>query len=149
MPCNASYTRFIFEKVFYMYCKLICILYALLCWQNFILVKSGCYTRAQEVAPSASRKGGQTEAAMAKPMSTSPPITVDRVDKMYHQLAEIHAITDVQLAECACWRQSDPTPSPVRVGTGQQRLTVKPSVARLAPSPPTDFLSGALLWRQA
>jgi hypothetical protein len=26
-----------------MYCKLICILYALLCWQNFILVKSGCY----------------------------------------------------------------------------------------------------------
>jgi hypothetical protein len=72
---------------------------------------------------------------MAKPMSTSPPITVDRVDKMYHQLAEIHAITAVQLAECARWRQSDPTPSPVRVGTGQQRLTVKPSVARLAPSP--------------
>jgi hypothetical protein len=28
-----------------MYCKLICILYALLCWQNFILVKSGCYKR--------------------------------------------------------------------------------------------------------
>jgi hypothetical protein len=27
-----------------MYCKLICILYALLCGQNFILVKSGCYT---------------------------------------------------------------------------------------------------------
>jgi hypothetical protein len=26
-----------------MYCKLICILYALLCGQNFILVKSGCY----------------------------------------------------------------------------------------------------------
>jgi hypothetical protein len=26
-----------------MYGKLICILYALLCWQNFILVKSGCY----------------------------------------------------------------------------------------------------------
>jgi hypothetical protein len=28
-----------------MYCKLICILYALLCGQNFILVKSGCYRR--------------------------------------------------------------------------------------------------------
>jgi hypothetical protein len=27
-----------------MYYKLICILYALLCGQNFILVKSGCYT---------------------------------------------------------------------------------------------------------
>jgi hypothetical protein len=26
-----------------MYCKLICILYALLCGQSFILVKSGCY----------------------------------------------------------------------------------------------------------
>jgi hypothetical protein len=26
-----------------MYCKLICILYALLCWQDFIFVKSGCY----------------------------------------------------------------------------------------------------------
>jgi hypothetical protein len=26
-----------------MYYKLICILYALLCGQNFILVKSGCY----------------------------------------------------------------------------------------------------------
>jgi hypothetical protein len=28
-----------------MYYKLICILYALLCGQNFILVNSGCYTR--------------------------------------------------------------------------------------------------------
>jgi hypothetical protein len=45
MPCNASYTRLIFGKVFHMYCKLICISYALLCWQNFILVKSGRYTR--------------------------------------------------------------------------------------------------------
>jgi hypothetical protein len=33
-----------FWKVFHMYYKLICILYALLCGQNFILVKSGCYT---------------------------------------------------------------------------------------------------------
>jgi hypothetical protein len=47
MPCNASYTRFIFGKVFRMYCKLICILYALLCGQNFILVKSGCYIRTR------------------------------------------------------------------------------------------------------
>jgi hypothetical protein len=28
-----------------MYYNVICILYALLCRQNFILVKSGCYTR--------------------------------------------------------------------------------------------------------
>jgi hypothetical protein len=32
------------EGFFHMYYKLICILYALLCGQNFILVKSGCYT---------------------------------------------------------------------------------------------------------
>jgi hypothetical protein len=32
-----------FWKFFHMYYKLICILYALLCGQNFILVKSGCY----------------------------------------------------------------------------------------------------------
>jgi hypothetical protein len=35
-----------FWKVFHMYYNLICILYALLCGQNFILVKSGCYTTA-------------------------------------------------------------------------------------------------------
>jgi hypothetical protein len=51
MPCNASYTRFIFGKVFHMYCKLICILYALLCWKKFILVKIGCYTH-QDLYPS-------------------------------------------------------------------------------------------------
>jgi hypothetical protein len=33
----------LFWKVFHMYGKLICMIYALLCWQNFILVKSGCY----------------------------------------------------------------------------------------------------------
>jgi hypothetical protein len=32
-----------FWKVFHIHYKLICILYALLCGQNFILVKSGCY----------------------------------------------------------------------------------------------------------
>jgi hypothetical protein len=34
-----------FWKVFHIYYNLICILYALLCGQNFILVKSGCYTQ--------------------------------------------------------------------------------------------------------
>jgi hypothetical protein len=40
-----------FWKVFHMYYKLICILYALLCGQNFILVKSGCYTQPQAPPP--------------------------------------------------------------------------------------------------
>jgi hypothetical protein len=33
----------LFWKIYHMYNKLICKLYALLCWQNFILVKSECY----------------------------------------------------------------------------------------------------------
>jgi hypothetical protein len=64
------------------------------------------------VAPPASRKGGLTEAA-------EPLLTVDGVDKMYHQPAEIDVIITVQLAECAHWRQSDPATSPVRAGAGQ------------------------------
>jgi hypothetical protein len=39
--------------------------------------------RANEVAPSASHEGGQTEAAVAKPMHTSPPPTADGVDRLY------------------------------------------------------------------
>jgi hypothetical protein len=66
---------------------------------------------------------------------TSPPLTADGVDKMYRQLMEIHAIIIVQLAECARWRRSDPTPTLVRAETDQQRPTTMPSVARLAPSP--------------
>jgi hypothetical protein len=57
--------------------------------------------RAKGVAPFASREGGQTEAGAAKPMSASPLPTADGVDKMYHQLAEIHAITAAHLAEWA------------------------------------------------
>jgi hypothetical protein len=31
-----------------------------------------------------------------------PPPSIDWVDRLYHQLAEIHAITTAQLAECTC-----------------------------------------------
>jgi hypothetical protein len=48
-----------------MYYKLICILYALVCGQNFILVKSGCYTELREIV------GSDTE--------RFPPISI-RVD---------------------------------------------------------------------
>jgi hypothetical protein len=45
MSCNAMYPmQYYFWKVFHMHDKLICHLYALLCWQKIILVKSGCYT---------------------------------------------------------------------------------------------------------
>jgi hypothetical protein len=85
--------------------------------------------QAKEVAPP------------AKPLSASPLLTTSGVDKMYHQMAEIHAITTIQLVECAHWRRSDSTPSLVWVGIGQQRSTAMPSKARLAPSPPTNFSS--------
>jgi hypothetical protein len=35
--------------------------------------------------------------------------TLMGVDKLYHQLDEIHAITTAQLADYARWLQSDPT----------------------------------------
>jgi hypothetical protein len=64
-------------------------------------------------------QGGQTEVIAAKLLSASPQLTTDGADKMYHQLAEIHAIAAVQLAECTHRRQSDPTTSLVHVGAGQ------------------------------
>jgi hypothetical protein len=103
--------------------------------------------QAMEVAPPTSREGGQDEAAAAKPLSASPPLTADGVDKMYHQLADIHAIAVAQLAEFACWCQSDPPPSLARAGTSQSRPVVTPSMIRLAPSHPTDFSSQALPWQ--
>jgi hypothetical protein len=47
-----------------MYYKLICILYALLCGQNFILVKSGCYIYY----------------ALLRPERFNRQVTVDRLD---------------------------------------------------------------------
>jgi hypothetical protein len=72
--------------------------------------------RAKEVASPASCEGGQVEAATAKPLNASLPLTADGMDKMYHQLAEIHAIAAAQLAECACWCRSNRTSSLVWVG---------------------------------
>jgi hypothetical protein len=50
-------------------------------------------------APTINRKGGGQETAKA--LNKSPLPTVDGVDKLYHQLVEIHAIAAAQLAECA------------------------------------------------
>jgi hypothetical protein len=44
MPCHAMHAlQDYFWKVFHMHGKLVCKLYALLCWQNFNLVECGCY----------------------------------------------------------------------------------------------------------
>jgi hypothetical protein len=51
-------------------------------------------TRAQAkgAAPFASCKGSQTEAAAAMPLNVLLPPSADGADKLYCQLAEIHAI---------------------------------------------------------
>jgi hypothetical protein len=47
---------------------------------------------------------------MAKSLVISPLLTTDGVDRMYHQLAEIHTIATAQLANCAGWCRTDSTP---------------------------------------
>jgi hypothetical protein len=63
------------------------------------------HARAKGVAPSANCEGGggqgQIEATTTKTPSALPPPTTDGVDRIYRQLAEIHTIVAVQLAECA------------------------------------------------
>jgi hypothetical protein len=48
--------------------------------------------QAKQGSPPASREGGKAKATVAKPLSSSPPLSADGVDKMYYQLTEIHAI---------------------------------------------------------
>jgi hypothetical protein len=97
------------------------------------------------VIPTPSCGWGQAEDAVAKAPSTSSPPTGDGVDKLYHKLAEIHAITAMQLVECARWHHFESTPSPVRAGTSQQGPAKTPSMTRAAPLPPTDFSPQASL----
>jgi hypothetical protein len=75
--------------------------------------------RDKEVAPPASHEGDQMEAVEAKPLSASPPLTTNRVDKMYHQLVEIHTIVTSQLVECTHWHRSNTASSPVRARAGR------------------------------
>jgi hypothetical protein len=56
---------------------------------------------AKEAAASTNRERGQTKAATAEPINTSSPSTTDEVDRLYRQLAEIHAIAASQLVKCA------------------------------------------------
>jgi hypothetical protein len=58
---------------------------------------------------------------------------------LYCQLTKIHAIGAAQLAECALWRCSNSSPSPVRFRTDRRSLDGMPSATRMAPPPPVDF----------
>jgi hypothetical protein len=103
-------------------------------------------TQATYLDPSVCQGEARTKVVAARSPSASPPLTTDEVNRMYRQLAEIHAITATQLAECARWCQADSTPRSVRPGMSQPRPGAAPIVARLAPSPPTNFLSQAPSW---
>jgi hypothetical protein len=47
--------------------------------------------------PALSVGGGEVKAAVAKSLSASTPFTTNGVDKMYHQLVEIHAIATMPI----------------------------------------------------
>jgi hypothetical protein len=64
----------------------------------------------QGVDPSSQSGEALAETTKAKSLGISPLLTTDGVDRMYHQLAEIHAIAAAQLAECGGWCQTDSTP---------------------------------------
>jgi hypothetical protein len=47
---------------------------------------------AKELVSPVCQREAQAEVAEANSTSISPPLTVDGLDRMYHQLAKIHAI---------------------------------------------------------
>jgi hypothetical protein len=106
--------------------------------------------QAKGAAPSASCEGGQIEAAVAKPLNGLPPPFANGVHRLYHQLVETHVIIATQLAECAHWHQSNPTPNTAYARASWRGPTTVPSVTKMAPTPPTDFSPHASLsqWGQ-
>jgi hypothetical protein len=93
--------------------------------------------QAMGVAPHASREGGQTKGATAKPLIVLPPPSTGGVDGLHRQLVEIHAIAATQLAECAHWCRSNPTSNAAHIGADGRGPAVEPSSGRTVPS--TDF----------
>jgi hypothetical protein len=93
-------------------------------------------------------QGGLTKATKAKAVSISPPPTADEVDRLYRQLAEIHAISAAQLAECTHWCRFASTSSPVWARTGRQGSDEMLSTTRMALPPSTEFSPQASLQQQ-
>jgi hypothetical protein len=82
-------------------------------------------------------QGGLGEATVV----SSPPPTISEVDRLYRQLMEIHAIGATQLAECARWHRSDPTPSPVQARTSRLGTDGMPYATMTAPPLSTSLFS--------
>jgi hypothetical protein len=64
---------------------------------------------------------------------------IEEVDRLYRQLAEIHAISVAQLAKCTWWHHSDANPSPIWFRTDRWSPNGMPPTTRMAPLPPVDF----------
>jgi hypothetical protein len=88
---------------------------------------------------------GLAEATVARAMVSSPPPTTGEVDRLYHQLTEIHAISATQVVECTCCRHSNPTPSQVWARVGRWGPDETPSATRRASPLPNSFVSQVLL----
>jgi hypothetical protein len=93
-----------------------------------VLMVDYASTQAQdkELAHPANRAEAQADASMVKSPSASPSLTTDGLDRMCHQLAEIHTITATQLEECTHWRRVDSTPLSAQVGASRLRSGVAP-----------------------
>jgi hypothetical protein len=102
---------------------------------------------AKELSPPVRRREARVEATEGNSTSTSPPLTANGLERMYHQLAEIHAIAAAQLVECARWRRSDSTRRLVRLGASHPRPDQPPSRMRPASSPLSDLSSQAPPWQ--
>jgi hypothetical protein len=89
--------------------------------------------QAKELAPLVCQREAQAGATGAISLSTLPLLIANRVDRMYRQLVEIHAIVAAQLAECARSRWTDSTSCSVRARTSQPRPGAVPFMTRLAP----------------
>jgi hypothetical protein len=57
-------------------------------------------TQAKDLTPLVCQGKARTKVVAAQSPSASPPLTVDGVNRMYRQLAQIHAIPTAQLVEC-------------------------------------------------
>jgi hypothetical protein len=67
---------------------------------------------------------------------------------LYRQLVEIHIIATTQLAECARWCWSNPTPNMAYVGASLRGPAAVPFATKMVPPPSIDFSPEASLWQQ-
>jgi hypothetical protein len=69
--------------------------------------------QAKEADPSANYKGVANKGCSSHAPKCATPPPTDGLDRLYHQLAEIHTISTVQMGWIGCttnWQKSTPSP---------------------------------------